>query len=108
MSDFSDSEEEDLTLWISKNRMRFLFNKKHYTPDYVAWLAYINGFNPSIVFRRLADFQYALSLTSAENAYAKKANLTIKELVHYDQKIRLDDSWEALGRKLLFGKDFDE
>lgn len=101
-------EEEEFIQWLKKNRMLFLFHSAHYTPDYMAWLARQNGFNPEMVYRKFSDFKYTLALSSPEIAAIKKTKWELSELLYHDDPIRLDDSWHALSKKLIDGKDFNE
>lgn len=100
--------EDDLTAWIIKNRMLFLFNRTHYTPDYVAYLARIVGFPPEMVYRRFSNFEHALALTNIDYAAAKRATQTVMELTMIGNPVNLRDSWEALGRNLTAGIDFED
>lgn len=100
--------EQDLTAWIAKNRMRFLFNRAHYSPDYVSWLARMNGFEAEMVYRRLSDFEHALALTNGDFSSAKKAAETCREIFLINNPNYLVESWEDLARYLTRGECFDE
>lgn len=100
--------EDDLTAWIIKNRMLFLFNRQHYTPDYVVYLARLIGFDPLMVYKRFSDFEHALALTNVDLASAKKAMRTVRAIERIHNPVNLEDSWEALAERLITGRDFDE
>ncbi len=98
--------EEDLTAWIAKNRMRFIFNAAHYTPDYVTFLARLAGFEAEMVYRRFSDFKHAMALTDPDRAAAKKITWTVGEMEHRGCYNIMKESWDDLGKYLMHGTDF--
>jgi hypothetical protein len=100
-------EEADFTAWIAKNRLRFRFNPRHYTPDYVSWLARINGFDSEMVYRRLSHFDDALALTSIDRRAAQKANWFVSEIMIM-RNLDLSEQWFELGNYLMDGYEFED
>lgn len=99
--------EDDLTQWIAKNRMLFLMNRKHYSPDHVAFMARLGGFPAEMVYRRLSHFDHMLARTSIDRSAMAKSRWFVSEVLmpyHLD----LIDQWKALDLHDTMGLDFDE
>lgn len=91
--------------WIAAQRIRF--NVEHYSAVEAGLLARLVGFDPMFVYQKFSHYEDVLAGTD----FDRRARTKVKKAQHWLLSFRglsLQDSWDALGEKLLNGKDFDE
>lgn len=99
--------ETDFTEWIAMNRMNFLMNRRKYTPDHVAYLARVVGFDAEMVYRRLSHFDDALARTSIDRRAFQKTEWFESEIL-MRESLCLQGQWESLDLYETLGIEFDE
>jgi len=97
-------EHEDFKRWLKSNRSA-LANR---TPDEVALLARLVGFDVLIICEILSHFKDALQGSSFENKSKMQAEIYTYTIELMSGKVFLDDQWRAVRDKQNFDVDFEE
>lgn len=78
------------------------------TPDEIASLAHYVGFSYEVILPILSHFEDALRGSNFDNRAKMHIDHETIGIELISGKYALDGQWEALGKKLVEGKDFDD
>ena len=97
-----DASEQEFRTWLKKNRALFAGR----TPDEVALMARLVGFEAELTCRVLSHFQDALRGSSIDNRVSNVMECEMWAIDRRSGKIDLEPQWHELADYLMRGEEF--
>ena len=99
-----EQERAEFKAWLKKNRPML----RGRTPDEVAFLARLVGWNAEIVYAELSHFETAIRGGDIHRTATFHIGNEVAELEKRNGKIDLYEQWSALKDYLIYGTEFNQ